>query len=194
MNDAGHIAFQYPRDFTRQFDLRYQATRSHPPPQCSPVTKFIHEFSVRDTSSSLPNGVLSKCRANFSRALFRHGQQRHGDCEIIARQCVGDVRCVVRASSRCRKAFNFLADLPFLGNRQTIAFPFIVYQRTECSMVDGQTHPNDRVMSVLVLDGAARYSLLSRARLNISGWGGRSVPHYGYSTTRRLRRPWSRAD
>src|SRR6516164_9550499 len=82
----------------------------------------------------------------------------------------------------------------FLAIVRQLHIPLIVYQRAECSMVDGQNHPNDRVMSVLVLDGAARYSLLSLARLNISGWGGRSVPHYGYSTTRRLRRPWSRAD
>jgi hypothetical protein len=30
------IAFQYPCDFTRQFDLRYRATRSHSPPPTQP--------------------------------------------------------------------------------------------------------------------------------------------------------------
>src|SRR6516164_4682363 len=43
------IAFQYPRDFTRQFDLRYRATRSHPPPPMQSVVKLIYEFSVQDT-------------------------------------------------------------------------------------------------------------------------------------------------
>jgi hypothetical protein len=44
------ITFQYPRDFTRQFDLRYRATRSHPPPPMPVRRKFIHEFPVQDTS------------------------------------------------------------------------------------------------------------------------------------------------
>jgi hypothetical protein len=47
------IAFQYPRDFTRQFDLRYRATRSHPPPPMPVRRKLIHEFLVQDTS--VPN-------------------------------------------------------------------------------------------------------------------------------------------
>jgi hypothetical protein len=35
-------------------------------------------------------------------------QQRHGDWQIIARQCVGDVTC--RQTLPCREVFNFLAN------------------------------------------------------------------------------------
>jgi hypothetical protein len=41
------ITFQYPRDFTRQFDLRCRATRSHPPPPM-PVR---HQIDTRISGS-----------------------------------------------------------------------------------------------------------------------------------------------
>src|SRR6516162_7901603 len=61
------IAFQYPRDFTRQFDLRYRATRSHPPPPMQSVVELIHKFLVRDTSLFWRTGGLKSCaNANYS--------------------------------------------------------------------------------------------------------------------------------
>src|SRR6516165_10747819 len=46
------IAFQYPRDFTRQFDLRYRATRSHPPPPMQLRRQIDTQISGSDTRLS----------------------------------------------------------------------------------------------------------------------------------------------